>query len=142
MADEELEKIRQRKMKEVMDDLARKRMRNEEKASSPVPGTPLKVTDESFGDLVRSNPVVVVDFWATWCPPCRVLAPIIEQLARDYAGKILFGKLDVDGNQQTAAKFGVMSVPTLLLFKDGKLVDRIVGAMPRNLLEERITRHL
>ncbi len=103
---------------------------------------PIEITDENFDEIIRKSEFIVVDFWASWCPPCRILAPEIDSLAKDYAGKILFGKLDVDKNPSTAAKYGVMSIPTLLIFKKGKLVDRIVGAMPRKLLEDRITQHL
>ncbi|MGB9717559.1 MAG: thioredoxin [Thermoproteota archaeon] len=85
---------------------------------------------------------MVVDCWAPWCGPCHMIAPIIEGLARDYSGKILFGKLNVDENPEASAQYEIVSIPTLLVFKNGKLVDRIVGAMPRRMLEPRITRYL
>ncbi|MCK4243864.1 thioredoxin, partial [Candidatus Bathyarchaeota archaeon] len=82
------------------------------------------------------------DCWAPWCGPCNIVTPIIEELASDYAGKILFGKLNVDENRTTAIKYEIMSIPTLLVFKTGKLVDRIIGAMPKALLEPKITQYL
>ena len=84
----------------------------------------------------------VIDCWAPWCGPCRFVSPVIEELARDYVGKISFGKLNVDKNQRVATQYGIMSIPTLLVFKEGKLVDKIVGAMPRQMLEPKITKHL
>jgi len=119
--DEELEKIRQKKL---------------------TANKPVKVTDAIFKEIVHEHPLVVVDCWATWCPPCHIVAPVIEELARDYAGKILFGKLNVDENQEVATEYQIMSIPTLLVFKNGNLVDRIVGAMPRQALEPKITKHL
>ncbi|UCH38379.1 MAG: thioredoxin [Candidatus Bathyarchaeota archaeon] len=103
---------------------------------------PIQVTDNTFTQAINRHSLVVVDCWAAWCGPCHMIAPIIEALARDYAGKIVFGKLNVDENRGTAMKFGIMSIPTLLVFKNGALVDRIVGALPRQTLEPQITRHL
>lgn len=100
------------------------------------------MTAATFTETVRNHPLVVVDCWAPWCFPCRILAPVIEELAQDYAGKVLFGKLNVDKNPGVAAKYQVASIPTLLVFKNGKLVDRIIGAMPRQELQPRIRRHL
>ncbi len=93
-------------------------------------------------EVIGETGLVMIDFWAVWCGPCRMIAPIVDELARDYAGKILFGKLNVDENPKTAEQFGVMSIPTLLIFKAGQLVDRIVGAMPKPMLEQKITRNL
>lgn len=103
---------------------------------------PVEVADQTFESFIKDNQFVVVDCWASWCGPCRMVAPVVEALARDYAGKIVFGKLNVDENASTPAKYGIMSIPTLLVFKKGELVDRIVGAMPRANLEKMITRHL
>ena len=92
----------------------------------------VEVKDDNFAAEIEAyQGLAVVDFWATWCAPCRMIAPIIEQLATDYAGKVKVAKLDVDNNQRTAAKFNVRSIPTILFFKDGKLVDQVVGAVPR-----------
>ncbi len=89
------------------------------------------LTDASFEQTIKSNKVVLVDFWAGWCGPCRALAPTIEELAKDYAGKVLVAKLDVDENPATAEKFQVFSIPTVVLIKDCCEVDRIVGLCPR-----------
>ena len=85
---------------------------------------------------------MLVDFWATWCGPCRMIAPIVEQIAQENDGKVSVGKLDVDVNGQTAMKYGVMSIPTLILFKDGKPVERLVGMMPKERLMAKIKPHL
>lgn len=103
---------------------------------------PIEVTDETFTKVIREQPLVVVDCWAAWCAPCRMIAPVIEELAQAYAGKILFGKLNVDENQGIATEYQIMTIPTLLVFKNGKLVDRIIGAMPRQSLEPKITNYL
>jgi len=137
--DEELERIRREKLRRLMRRLAGGAG---EKPRRTVLNRPVELNDRTFEEFVRKHPLVVVDLWAPWCAPCRIVSPIIEELAKDYAGKIAFGKLNVDENQFTAMQYGVMSIPTLLIFKNGKLVDRIVGAMPRRMLEPRITRHL
>jgi thioredoxin 1 len=102
----------------------------------------LAVTDDSFATEIESHDgLAMVDFWATWCAPCRMIAPIVEQLATDHEGKVKVAKLDVDSNQKTAMKFNVRSIPTILFFKDGKLVDQVVGAVPRTALEAKIEQH-
>jgi thioredoxin 1 len=92
--------------------------------------------------VVKSDQLVLVDFWATWCPPCRQIAPILEELAVELDGKLTIGKLDTDENQRTAAAYGVFSIPTLLLFKNGEPVERIVGFKPKGALLGQIQRHL
>jgi thioredoxin 1 len=104
---------------------------------------PIVVTDASFqADVEQSNGVVLVDFWATWCGPCKMIAPIVEQIASENEGKITVGKLDVDTNGQTAMKYGVMSIPTLILFKNGQPVERLVGYQPKERLMAKIKPHL
>jgi thioredoxin 1 len=97
------------------------------------------VTDENFEQQIVNAPgLAMVDFWATWCGPCRMIAPIVQQLADEYAGQVTVGKMDVDANQQVAATFGIRSIPTILFFKDGKMVEQVVGAVPRPALESKI----
>ena len=135
--DEELEKIRQRKLRQLM-----KKTSETERKEKSAANKPVEVTDAIFKEIVHEHPLVVVDCWAPWCGPCHMVAPVIEEMARDYAGKILFGKLNVDENREVAMKYQIMSIPTLLVFKNEKLVDRIVGAMPRQALEPKIAKHL
>ena len=106
------------------------------------PNKPIKVKDKSFDEIIIRYQSLVIDCWAPWCGPCRMVSPVVEELARDYAGRIVFGKLNVDENQSTAMKYGIMSIPDLLVFKNGKLVDQIIGAMPRQMMEPQIARHL
>jgi thioredoxin 1 len=98
------------------------------------------VTDANFESAVlNSDKPAMVDFWATWCGPCRIIAPHVESLADEYAGKAVVAKLDVDANRQTAMKFGIQSIPTLLFFKGGKVVDRAIGAVDKKVLKEKLT---
>jgi thioredoxin 1 len=102
-----------------------------------------QLSDETFsGEVDQGKGLVVVDFWAEWCGPCRAIAPVLEQLATTYAGKLRVTKLDVDQHPRTPMKFNVRSIPTLLFFKDGKHVDTVVGAVPKPALEARIQKHL
>lgn len=104
---------------------------------------PVIVTDSNFKtEVLDSQTPVLVDFWATWCGPCKMIAPIVEELAAEYNGKMKFGKLDVDANPQVSMQFGIRSIPTLLVFKGGKVVDQIVGAMPKRSLVDKITPHM
>ena len=133
--DKELEELRQKKLEEL-------RRQKQMEPASPAAGATVEVTDRNFAETVNKQGLVVVECWAVWCSPCRMLGPILEELARDYAGKIVFGKLNVDENHDIATEYQILSIPTMLVFKDGKLVDRIVGLAPRRLLEPKITQHL
>ena len=100
------------------------------------------VTDADFESVVEQNAgLTVVDFWATWCAPCRMIAPVLEQLAEEYSGKARVAKLDVDTNVRTASRFQVRSIPTLLFFKNGKVVDQVIGAVPKQQLEMKFKEH-
>lgn len=103
---------------------------------------PFHVTDANFDETIKNNKLVLVDFWAGWCGPCRALAPTIEELAKEYAGKVLVSKLDVDENPQTAEQFQVYSIPTLVLIKDCCEVERLVGLCPKKSIDALIQKHL
>jgi thioredoxin 1 len=103
----------------------------------------LNFTDAAFDqDVINSETPVLVDFWAPWCGPCKAMGPTVDALATEYAGKVKIGKLNTDDNQQTAMRFGIRSIPTLLLFKDGKVVDQRVGAMPKPEVIKMLTPHV
>lgn len=91
----------------------------------------LEITDQNFESIIKENRVVVVDLWATWCGPCQMVGPIIEELAREYEGRVAIGKCDVDQNTEVPSQFGVRNIPTILFFKDGELVNKLVGAQPK-----------
>lgn len=114
------------------------------KAELPAPAAdPVTVTDANFSQLVENSPIpVLLDLWAAWCGPCRVIAPTIEMLARELAGKVLVGKLDVDANQRIAARYGVQGIPTLLILKNGREVDRMVGVQSREQILKRLSLHI
>lgn len=100
---------------------------------------PIKVTDSSFhDDVVSAEKPVLVDFWATWCGPCRMIAPMIEELADQFDGRAIVAKVDVDQNPQTAMQFGIRSIPTLLFFKDGQVVDQLIGASSKKALAQKL----
>jgi thioredoxin 1 len=100
------------------------------------------LTDGDFDQQVQAHPLVLVDFWAEWCGPCRMIAPLLDELAGEYAGRVVIGKVNVDQNGQTAARFGVRSIPTLLFMKHGSRVDQIVGAKPKKDIKDKIEQHL
>ena len=127
MEDEELERIKAEKMKEMM--------------SQQNPGV-VELNSSSFDNFLKTDLPVVVDLWADWCMPCRIMAPVMEELAKDYAGKALFGKVDVDQDSEIANRYRIMSIPHFLIFKNGTLVEKIVGAVGRGPLENALKKHL
>lgn len=99
----------------------------------------MNFTQDNFEkEVLKAKAPVLVDFWAEWCPPCRILTPVIEKLAKDYQGKIKIGKLNVDENQGVAEKYRVMSLPTLIFFKEGKIIDKLLGALPEGAIKKRL----
>lgn len=127
---DELEEIRAKRLRELM-----------EESAAPRIDRPIVVSDRNFDQTARTYPLMVVDCWAAWCAPCRAIAPVVDQLAKDYSGKVVFGKLNVDENPETQQRFGIMAIPTLLVMKDGREVDRIVGALPKSQLEAKISEY-
>lgn len=130
----ELEQIRTRKIREMMTKMKKK----EESAATSL----ITLSDSTFDDVVRKHPLMLIDCWAEWCGPCRMIAPVIDELARDYSGRLTVAKLNVDENPDTANRFGVMSIPTLLIMKGGNEVDRIIGAVPKSFIEEKLKKHI
>ncbi|MCI0707718.1 MAG: thioredoxin [Ignavibacteriae bacterium] len=104
---------------------------------------PFEVTDANFeSEVLKSEQPVLVDFWAEWCGPCRMVAPIVEELAKEYNGTLKVGKMDVDSNPQVSMQYGIRSIPTLLVFKGGRVVEQVVGAVPKRILTEKVSKHL
>jgi len=130
---DELKRIKERKLRELM---------KEVKEKSRLSGQVIHLTDSNFNDVINKNRLVLVDFYADWCMPCRMMAPVVEELAKELAGKVLVGKINVDENPATADRFQVFSIPTLVIIKSGREVDRIIGFIPKSQVEARIKRHL
>jgi len=105
-------------------------------------GKAIEVTDANFEEIISSDKPVLVDFWAEWCGPCKMIGPIVEELAGDYEGKAVIAKMDVDMNPQVPAKFGIRSIPTLLVFKNGQVVDKQIGAVPKSVLNQKLQAQL
>ncbi|MEW6014319.1 MAG: thioredoxin [Candidatus Zixiibacteriota bacterium] len=104
---------------------------------------PVEISDGSFeAEVIKSDKPVIVDFWATWCGPCKMIAPILEEVATEYDGKLKIAKMDVDSNTKVASQYGIMSIPTLLFFKNGQLVDQVIGAIPKAQLVNRLAKVL
>jgi thioredoxin 1 len=135
--DAEIQSLREKKLVELMR-RTRAQLQSEEKYN----GKPITLSDATFSSEISKYPVMVVDFWAAWCGPCRTVAPIIAQLAKEYSGRVAFGKLNVDENPLTSSEFQVESIPTLLIFRDGEPVDGIIGAAPKHQIESKLKPHL
>lgn len=130
-SDPELDKIRAKKMAEII-----------EKAEGRRVTGPIEVSDDNFKDVVSKYSLVVIDCWAAWCGPCRMVAPIFDELAEEYASEVVFGKLNVDENPETAKRLNIMGIPTILFMKEGREVDRLVGAAPKLLIENKLRRYI
>ncbi|MEM0466605.1 MAG: thioredoxin [Candidatus Thermoplasmatota archaeon] len=135
---DELEELRKKKYEQLREQY----LYGGKKMKQKWPDAPLHITDGDFDATVKKYPSIVVDCWAPWCGPCRMIGPVIEDLAKEMQGKIVFGKLNVDENPLVSAQHQIMSIPTLLVFKNGSLVDRIVGALPKDQLKHRLTQKL
>jgi thioredoxin 1 len=134
---DELDEIRKKKMEKMMSEQNKPSMPKVEYPSKPV-----IVTDSTLDAALNQYPLLIVDCWAEWCGPCRMIGPIIEDLAKELSGKAVFGKLNVDENMQTSNKYRISAIPTLLVFKDGKLLDKLVGAYPKATLAGKIQKYL
>jgi thioredoxin 1 len=137
--DEELERIMQRKMNEFSHRAKRNDLieGNQSAATSPI-----TLTDQNFNEIVGKHPLLIVDFWAPWCGPCRMVSPIITELSQELAGKAVFGKLNVDENPMIASTFGIQSIPTIAIFKNGKAVDGIIGAASKSHIMSKLSTHI
>ncbi|HKG31834.1 MAG TPA: thioredoxin [Nitrososphaeraceae archaeon] len=133
--DEEIKVIKQRKMAELQKALTSKTTMSSIRE-------PIMLTDSNFKNELSKYPILLIDFWAPWCGPCKMISPIIEQLAREYTGKVVFGKVNIDENRMITQSFGIQSIPTMIIFKNGKAVDIIVGAIPKAQLETRLHQQL
>jgi thioredoxin 1 len=131
--DNELQQIRLRRVQAMLDQADHGKQVNNH---------PLNITDDNFDNTLKTNSLLVVDFWAPWCGPCRMVGPVIEQLAAEYAGKVAFGKMNVDENQVVPSNLGIMSIPTIVVFHHGQAVERIVGAYPKTHIEATFKRYI
>ena len=134
---DELDEIKRKKMEKMMNDMNRPPA-----PSIELPDKPVIVTDATIDSMASAYPLFILDCWAEWCGPCRMIGPIIEQLAAEMKGRAVFGKLNVDQNMQTANKYRISAIPTLMIFKDGKLIDKLVGAYPKPALVAKLEKYL
>ncbi len=135
--DPELQSIKEKKLVDMM-----RRTRVQLQSAGKYDSKPIILSDATFSSEISKYPLMVVDFWAGWCGPCRMVAPIVEQLAKEYSGLVAFGKLNVDENPLTSGEFQVQSIPTLLIFRDGQPVDGIIGAVPKYQIESKLKAQL
>lgn len=132
MHDEEVKKINEKKFEELL------KQQKLQKSRQEPSGKPVELTDANFVQTVKSHPLVVVDFWAPWCGPCKMVSPVLEELASEMVGLATFGKLNVDDNPTISQQFEIQGIPTIMVFKDGEPVDGLVGAAPKQMIEARI----
>ena len=137
--DEDLAKIMEKKMKKYQEQIDNNLTTNNSQ-DNDISG-PITLTDYNFDENIRKYPLLVVDFWAPWCGPCKMVSPIIEQLAIEMRGKVVFGKLNVDENPTVANIFGIQSIPTLIIFKNGEAVDGVMGAVPKQQIMSTVSRY-
>jgi thioredoxin 1 len=131
---DDLEIIKKKKLEQ----LKKRYMNGGKNMEKKWPDTPIHLLDADIDETLKKFPTIVIDCWAPWCGPCRMIGPVIEELAKELQGKITFGKLNVDENPQTSMKYKIMSIPTMLVFKNGALVDQFVGAMPKEMLVQKL----
>ena len=134
---DELKEIRKKKMEKMMKDQSKPT-----EPSVQFPNKPVILTDATIDSATTQYPLLIVDCWAEWCGPCRMLGPVIEELAGEMSGKVVFGKLNVDQNMNTSNKYRISAIPSMLVFKGGKLADKIVGAYPKGALTAKIQKYL
>lgn len=143
MSLDELDEIKKKKMEKMMKEMGKPQETNMPRGPEVrLPDKPVVVTDATMDSAVSQYPIFILDCWAEWCGPCRMIGPIIEELAREMSGSVVFGKLNVDQNMMTANKYGISAIPTLLVFKNGVLADKLVGAYPKATLVAKIQRYL
>lgn len=135
---DELDEIRKKKMEKMMSEMNKPG----EEPEVQLPDKPVVINDGSIDSAVGQYPLFILDCWAEWCGPCRMVGPVIEQLAKEMKGSVVFGKLNVDENMKTANKYRISAIPTMLVFKNGKLIDKIVGAYPKAALASKIQKYL
>jgi thioredoxin 1 len=134
----EIDEIRKRKIKQ----LKKQYLTGEKNMEKNLQEKPFNIKDADFDQTIKKYNMIVVDCWAPWCGPCRMMTPVIDDLAKEMQGKIVFGKVNVDENPITSIKYKIMSIPTLLVFKNGNLVDRIIGVIPKEMLKQKIDSYL
>ncbi len=121
-----------------MDELEAIRQKKMERLQTMTSGEVLVLDDKNLAETVREHPFVVLDCWAEWCGPCKMVAPVIEELAKEYAGRITFAKLNIDENMDTATKYRISAIPTMLVFRNGEMAGQIIGALPKNHIEQKL----
>ena len=133
---ENIEEVKKKMIKDMIEQKSKKK----EKQNHP--DSPVTLNDKNFSDIIEKYPLVVVDFWASWCGPCKMMEPVIENMAKKYSGKVVFGKMNVDKNKRIPSRYQISSIPTLMIFKNGKIVDKIVGATRENQLSKKLEKYI